>query len=191
MLTLIVNKVVRTLLLFWNLQHLWWLKYIYSVPFVPLHLYVKNKLNIFGLPFQNRTSILKSSFDFKMELRFRNGASISKWSFDFKMELRFRNRASILKWSFDFEMELPFRNGASISKWSFDFEMELRFRNRASISKWSFDFKIELRFQLKIFHVTFWTEKRHVISVTCSCTCLFSGFYRGQKLADQRWEEKR
>ena len=81
---------------------------IYGVPFVPLHLYVKNKLSIFW------ASISKSNFDFKMELRFQNGA-------------RFRNRASILKWSFDFEMELRFQNGASISKWSFDFKIELRF----------------------------------------------------------------
>ena len=59
--------------------------------FVPLHLHMKDKLNIFG-------------------------ASILKWSFDSKMELRFQNGASISKSNFDFEMELPLRNGASISK---------------------------------------------------------------------------
>ena len=91
---------------------------IYGVPFVPLHLYVKNKLSIFW------ASISKSNFDFGMELRFRNEALISKSSFDFKMGLQFRNGASILKWSFDFEMELRFQNRASISKWCFDFEME-------------------------------------------------------------------
>ena len=72
---------------------------IYGVPFVPLHLYVKNKLSIFW------ASISKSNFDFEIELRFRNGASISKWGFNFEIELRFQNGASILKWSFDFEME--------------------------------------------------------------------------------------
>ena len=82
----------------------------YGVPFVPLHLYVKNKLSIF------LASISKSNFDFKMELRFWNGASISKSSFDFEMEFPFRNGASILKWSFNFEIELQFQNGASISK---------------------------------------------------------------------------
>ena len=99
---------------------------IYGVPFVPLHLYVKNKLSIFW------ASISKSNFDFKMELRFRNG----KGSFDFKIELRFRNGASISKW----KTELRFQNG----KGSFDFKIELRFQNRASISKWSFDFKMGL-----------------------------------------------
>ena len=91
---------------------------IYGVPFVPLHLYVKNKLSIFW------ASISKSNFDFEIELRFRNGASISKWGFNFEIELRFQNGASILKWSFDFEMEFRFQNRASISKWCFDFEME-------------------------------------------------------------------
>ena len=61
------------------------------------------------------------------------------------MELRFGNGDSISKSSFDFKI-----------KSSFDFEIELRFQNRA-ISKWSFDF------DLKVFHVTFCTEKRHVI----------------------------
>ena len=55
----------------------------YGVAFVPLHLYVKNKLSIFW------GSISKSNFDFGMELLFQNGASISKWSFDFEIELRF------------------------------------------------------------------------------------------------------
>ena len=71
-----------------------------------------------------------------MEPGFQNRASISKWSFDFKlelrfeMELRFQNRASISK------------PRASISKWSFNFKIELSFqnqeiqsRNGASISK--------------------------------------------------------
>ena len=40
----------------------------YGVPFVPLHLHMKDKLNIFS-------------------------ASISKWNLDFKIEVRFRNRA--------------------------------------------------------------------------------------------------
>ena len=124
----------------------------------------------FGLPFQNWASISKSSFDFKMEYgaSISNRASISKWSFDFKIEHQFQNGASISKWGFDFKME----KGASISKSSFNFEMELRFQNRASISKSNFDFKMEKgasiskwSFDFEIFHVTFWTEKRHVISV--------------------------
>ena len=53
----------------------------YGVLFVLLHLFMKNKLNIFG------ASILKSSFDFKIELPFRNTASILIWSFDFEMGL--------------------------------------------------------------------------------------------------------
>ena len=106
---------------------------IYGVPFVPLHLYVKNKLSIFW------ASISKSNFDFGMELRFQNGASISKWGFNFEIELRFQNGASISKWSFDFEMEFRFRNGTSISKSSIHFKMVLRFWN----GKWNCGFKIE------------------------------------------------
>ena len=72
-------------------------------------------------------------------LPFQNRTSISKWSFDFGMELRFQNRVSISKWSFDFEMELRFRNGTSISKSSFHFKMVLWFWN----GKWNCGFKIE------------------------------------------------
>ena len=172
----------------------------YGVPFVPLPLHTKNKLNIFG------ASISKCSFDFKIELRFRNGAPISKSRFDFGIELRFQNWTSIsngafiCKSSFDFEMEHRFRNGASISKSNFDFEMELRFRNKPSISKWSFDFEIELRFQnaasiskwsfdfnLKVFHVIFCTEKRDVVWVHASIL----RFYRGQSSSLASWPEKR
>ena len=123
------------------LDPFYWL--FYGVPFVPLHLHMKDKLNIFG------ALISKWSLDFKIELRFSNGALIWKQSFDFEMELRFQNK-----------IKLRFQNWTLISKWSFDFkikssydfEMKLRFRkelwfqNQASISKWSFDFKIELRF---------------------------------------------
>ena len=153
----------------------------YGVPFVPLPLHTKNKLNIFG------ASISKCSFDFKIELRFRNwtsisnGAFICKSSFDFEMEHRFRNGASISKSNFDFEMELRFRNKPSISKWSFDFEIELRFQNAASISKWSFDFN------LKVFHVIFCTEKRDVVWVHASIL----RFYRGQSSSLASWPEKR
>ena len=116
------------------------------------------------LRFQNRASISKSNFDFKME----KGASISKWSFDFKMELRFRNGASISKW----KKELRFWNGPSISKSSFHFKIELRFQN----GKGSFDLKIELRFwngafdfeielRLKDFSRDLLDRKRHLISV--------------------------
>ena len=119
----------------------------------------KTNWTFLGLPFRNGAWISKWSFNFKMELRFQNRASISKWNFDLEMDLRFRNGASIWKWSFDFEMELRFQNQASISKWSFDFEMALRFRNGASISKSSFNCN------LKVFHVTFCIEKRHVIWV--------------------------
>ena len=42
----------------------------YGVPFVPLHLHMKDKLKIFG------GSILKWSLDLKIELRFSNGAFI-------------------------------------------------------------------------------------------------------------------
>ena len=101
----------------------------YGVPFVPLHLYMKNKLNIFG------ASISKSSFDFQIDLLFPNGASISKSSFDFEIKLPFHNG----KWRFNFKFELRFQNGASILKSSFDFEME----KGASVSKW----KRELQFQ--------------------------------------------
>ena len=45
---------------------------LYGVSFVPLHLYVKNKVSIFW------ASISKSNFDFEIELRFQNGASISE-----------------------------------------------------------------------------------------------------------------
>ena len=124
--------------------------------------------------FRNEASISIWSFEFKMELqfwnwelRFQNGALILKWSYDFKTKLWFQNGPSISKSRFNFEMELRFQNGALILKWSFDLKIELRFRNEAPISKSSFDFEMELRFWNGgwVFHVSFCTEKRHVIWV--------------------------
>ena len=124
-----------------------WLKY--GVPFVPLHLHIKGKMNIFG------ASNSKWSLDFKIELQFGNRTPISKWSFNLEIEHRFQKQTSILKWSFHLKIGLRFQNDTLISKWSFDFEIELRFQNQSVYWKYNSFFDLKTKRILKCFHFSF------------------------------------